>query len=99
NGMMYKPNLFLLVNRARNTTLTTSTQKPLDVSEGDRPYRCIRKRQQNACFAKRFLLAPGQMPEFTQAAHLSPAIIPPRPAPQERTWSAPRRSTDRYDSY
>ena len=53
NGTLYKPDLLLVVNTALNTVVPMSTQKPVDVFEGDRLYTGIRKQQQNAGFAKK----------------------------------------------
>ena len=84
--------------RAPSTVVPTSTQKPVDVSEGDRLYTRIRKQQQNAGFAKKFLLASGQRPELSQPTHLSPATDPRRAEPRERIGSDPRTRINQYDS-
>src|SRR5262249_7198995 len=78
NGTPYKPDLLLLANTAVNTIVPTSTQKPIDASEGDRLYTRINKQKQNAGFAKKCFLASRYKPELSQSTHLSPAADPHR---------------------
>src|SRR5262249_12199168 len=96
NGTPYKPDLLLLAGTALNTVVPTSTQKPIDASEGDRLYTRINKQQQNARFAKKCFLASRQKPELSQPIHLSPAADPHRIEPRGKTGSDPCTRMNQY---
>src|SRR5215467_14961525 len=85
NGTPHKPDLLLFASMAFNIIAPTSTQKPVDASEGDRLYTGIRKQQQNAGFAKKRFLASRHKPKLSQPTHLSPAANPRQKEPRGKT--------------